>query len=308
VDLDPTGQIAQLTGGETGNQSPLAVEISRFVVMLSTIAIIFAVVFLVVGVTTVYKGKATQTFTFAVSILVAFVPEGLPSTVTLLLSIAAKRMASQNVLVKDLQGVETLGSLTLLATDKTGTLTRNQMTVSNLWNCDNMFSAFQSNNDEQETATFSLDAPGMSELVATAALNSRIKFDRTDIPFSQREIMGDATETGLARFAGRSLQDYDAYLSGFPKVFEVPFNSMNKWALVIANQPHDAGHLTSYIKGAPERVLAKSTTYLKGGKVIPIDDTFREQYEAAYNVCFHHGLLTSLLTSTLSTWPPVATV
>ena len=94
--------------------------------LLSSIAIFFAIVFLVVGVTTVYKGKATQTFTFAVSILVAFVPEGLPSTVTLLcvhrvgylssslnnlrLSIAAKRMAAQNVLVKDLQGVETLGT------------------------------------------------------------------------------------------------------------------------------------------------------------------------------------------------------
>lgn len=283
------GQIAQLTGGETGNKSPLAVEISRFVMMVSTIAIIFAVVFLVVGVTTVYKGKATQTFTFAVSILVAFVPEGLPSTVTLLLSIAAKRMASQNVLVKDLQGVETLGSLTLLATDKTGTLTRNQMTVTNLWNCDKMYSAFQSNNDEQDTANFSLDAPGMSELVATAALNSRIKFDRTDVPFSSREIMGDATETGLARFAGRSLPDYDAYLREFPKVFDVPFNSMNKWALVIVNKPHDAGQLTSYIKGAPERVLAKSTTYLKDGRAIPIDDAFRELYEAAYNYMASRG-------------------
>ncbi|KAN0141264.1 aminophospholipid-transporting P-type ATPase [Lactarius tabidus] len=283
------GQIARLTGGETGNQSPLAVEINRFVVMVSTIAIIFAVVFLIVGVTTVYKGKASQTFTFAVSILVAFVPEGLPSTVTLLLSIAAKRMASQNVLVKDLQGVETLGSLTLLATDKTGTLTRNQMTVSNLWNCDKMFSAFQSNNDEQETAIFSLEAPGMSELVATAALNSRIKFDRADVPFAQREIMGDATETGLARFAGRSLQDYDAYSSGYTKVFEVPFNAMNKWALVIVKQPHNAGHLTSYIKGAPERVLAKSTTYLKDGKIIPIDDTFKEQYDAAYNYMASRG-------------------
>jgi sodium/potassium-transporting ATPase subunit alpha len=283
------GQIARLTGGEAGNKSPLAVEISRFVIMLSTIAIIFAVVFLVVGVTTVYKGKATQTFTFAVSILVAFVPEGLPSTVTLLLSIAAKRMASQNVLVKDLQGVETLGSLTLLATDKTGTLTRNQMTVTNLWNCDKMSSAFQSNNDEQDTEQFSLDAPGMRELVATAALNSRIKFDRTDVPFSQRQIMGDATETGLARFAGRSLPDYDAYLGEFRKVFEVPFNSMNKWALVIVNQPHDAGHLTSYIKGAPERVLAKCTTYLKDGKVVPIDNIFKELYEAAYNYMASRG-------------------
>ena len=69
----------------------------------------FAIVFFVVGLTTAYKGKIAATVTFAVSILVAFVPEGLPSVVTLLLSIAAKRMANQNVLVKDLQGVETLG-------------------------------------------------------------------------------------------------------------------------------------------------------------------------------------------------------
>jgi sodium/potassium-transporting ATPase subunit alpha len=81
----------------------------RFVVIVSCIAILFAIVFFAVGITTAYKGKAAQTVTFAVSILVAFVPEGLPSVVTLLLSIAAKRMAGQNVLVKDLQGVETLG-------------------------------------------------------------------------------------------------------------------------------------------------------------------------------------------------------
>jgi sodium/potassium-transporting ATPase subunit alpha len=78
---------------------------------VSCIAILFAIVFFVVGITTAYKGKAAQTVTFAVSILVAWVPEGLPSVVTLLLSIAAKRMASQNVLVKDLQGVETLGQI-----------------------------------------------------------------------------------------------------------------------------------------------------------------------------------------------------
>jgi sodium/potassium-transporting ATPase subunit alpha len=149
-----------------------------------------------------------------------------------------------------------------------------------------MYSAFQSNNDEEDTATFSLDTPGMSELVATAALNSRIKFDRTDVEFAKREIMGDATETGLARFAGRSLPDYDAYLREYPKAFEVPFNSMNKWALVIVNQPHDTGRFVSYIKGSPERVLAKCTMRMKDGKAIPIDNIYKESYEAAYNVCF----------------------
>lgn len=283
------GQIAALTGGETGNQSPLAVEIASFVMMVSTIAIIFAVVFFIVGITTAYKGKGAQTVTFAVSILVAFVPEGLPSVVTLLLSIAAKRMAAQNVLVKDLQGVETLGSLTLLATDKTGTLTRNQMTVTNLWNGDKMFSAFQSDNDEQDTPNFALDAPGMNDMVSIAALNSRIKFDRTDVPFTNREVLGDATETGLARFAGRYLPDYDAYLKSHRKTFEVPFNSTNKWALVIVNKPHDVGDLTLYIKGAPERVLGKCSTYLKQGQILPIDDVFAQNYETAYNYMASRG-------------------
>jgi sodium/potassium-transporting ATPase subunit alpha len=149
-----------------------------------------------------------------------------------------------------------------------------------------MYSAFESNNDQEDTETFSLGAPGMSELVATAALNSRIKFDRTDVEFSKREVMGDATETGLARFAGRSLADYDGYLREFPKVFEVPFNSMNKWALVIVNKPHDNGRLVSYIKGAPERVLAKCTWCMKNGRVQPIDNVYKESYEQAYNVCF----------------------
>ncbi|KAF5373122.1 hypothetical protein D9758_001480 [Tetrapyrgos nigripes] len=284
------GQVACLTSGEAGNEAPLATEIGRFVIQVSCIAIIFAVVFFAVGITTVYKGKAAQTVTFAVSILVAFVPEGLPSVVTLLLSIAAKRMASQNVLVKDLQGVETLGSLTLLATDKTGTLTRNQMTVTNLWNGTKMLSAFQSNNDDQETEPFSMEVPGMREMVDTAALNSRVKFDKTDLPFSERQILGDATETGLTRFAGRCLDsEYDAHIKKFPKVFEVPFNSTNKWALVILNKPHKDGELTSYIKGAPERVLAKCSTYLKDGVVTPIDGAFKQSYDEAYDYMASRG-------------------
>ncbi|KAJ6583163.1 aminophospholipid-transporting P-type ATPase [Mycena vulgaris] len=284
------GQIASLTGGESGNESPLAVEIGQFVVKVSCIAIMFAIVFFAVGITTAYKGKADQTVTFAVSILVAFVPEGLPSVVTLLLSIAAKRMANQNVLVKDLQGVETLGSLTLLATDKTGTLTRNQMTVTNLWSGGRMFSAFQSNNDDATTVPFSLEASGMAEMVDIAALNSRVKFDKTDVPFGQRQIFGDATETGLTRFAGKLLStDYDQHQKAFPKVFEIPFNSTNKWALVILNKTHANGTLTAYIKGAPERVLAKCTTHLKDGGLEPITDEFRKAYDDAYNYMASRG-------------------
>lgn len=284
------GQIARLTGGESGNKSPLSIEIAHFVTIVSSVAVIFAIVFFAVGISTVYRGKAAQTVTFAVSILVAFVPEGLPSVVTLLLSIAAKRMAGRSVLVKDLQGVETLGSLTLLATDKTGTLTRNQMTVTNLWSGGRMYTAFQSNNDEENTPPFSLDAPGMRELVDIAALNSRIKFDRTDVPFEERQILGDATETGLARFSGKCLRGgYDEFVGGSGKVFEVPFNSANKWALVIVQKTHAEGSLSAYLKGAPERVLAKCSTYLKDGERVPIDDGFRTLFDKAYDYMASRG-------------------
>lgn len=83
----------------------------------------------------------------------------------------------------------------------------------------------QSNNDDETTANFSIDEPGMREMVDIAALNSRVKFDKTDIPFNQRNILGDATETGLTRFAGRSMgTDYDAHQKRYPKVFEGEFN------------------------------------------------------------------------------------
>ncbi|KAG6816111.1 hypothetical protein H0H87_008568 [Tephrocybe sp. NHM501043] len=158
------------------------------------------------------------------------------------------------------------------------------MIVTNLWSGGKMYTAFQSNNDEEDTVQFSMNASGMTEMVDIAALNSRIKFDKTDIPFDQRAILGDATETGLTRFAGRYLDNYDAHVKSNPKVFEVPFNSTNKWALVILNMPHASGTLTSFIKGAPERVLAKCTTYLKDGVPQPITAEFTASYDAAYNV------------------------
>lgn len=77
----------------------------------------------------------------------------------------------------------------------------------------------------------------MREIIDIAALNSRVKFDKTDVPFDQRTILGDATETGLTRFAGRYITSYDELHKRHPKVFEIPFNSSNKWALVIVRAP-----------------------------------------------------------------------
>lgn len=75
----------------------------------------------------------------------------------------------------------------------------------------------------------------MQDMIDIAALNSRVKFNRIDVPFEQREILGDATETGLARFAARFLPDYDEFVQNNTKVYEIPFNSTNKWALAVVS-------------------------------------------------------------------------
>ena len=98
------GSIAALTGGEKGMKSPLSREIDNFVLIISFIAISTAILFFGIGIGSVYKTNVAANVTFAIGILVAWVPEGLPATVTLLLTIAAKRMAAEQVLVKDLQG------------------------------------------------------------------------------------------------------------------------------------------------------------------------------------------------------------
>lgn len=275
------GQIAHLTAGEEKMKSPLAHEIDNFVRLIAAIAIITALIFFGIAFP-VNNNNASLAINFAIGIFVAWVPEGLPATVTMLLTIAAKRMASQNVLVKDLQGVETLGAITLLATDKTGTLTRNQMTAANIWTCGALYEASASAGSEKEVA--GLENPGVIDILHTFALCSRAKFDRTDVPIKEREILGDATESGLIRYAAERLNNFDSLATEYPKVFELPFNSDTKWHMTIHKKAHANGDLTLYIKGAPERVWRLCSRVLTGpdGESVQLTDDHKKAYDETY--------------------------
>ncbi|KAI9228833.1 MAG: hypothetical protein DHS80DRAFT_14923 [Piptocephalis tieghemiana] len=277
------GQIAGLTAGEKKKKSPLSSEINRFVKIIASIAIFTAILFFILGII-ISGGDAGSTLTFAIGIFVAWVPEGLPATVTMLLTIAAKRMAGRNVLVKDLQGVETLGAITLLATDKTGTLTRNQMTVTTIWAAMTQYSALR--NMGEEGAPIQADSPGVQEVMHISTLCSRAKFDRTDIPIPERQILGDATESGLVRFAAANLPDYDDLASRYPKVFEIPFNSDTKTHMSIHRKSHPEGPLTLLLKGAPERVLRRCSTIMPPGgshaKPLPLTDEHTKEFYTMY--------------------------
>jgi len=282
------GQIAGLTAGEDKLSSPLSNEIDRFVKIIAVIACTTAVVFFGVGLP-INGYQLSPTINFAIGVFVAWVPEGLPATVTILLTIAAKRMATRKVLVKDLQGVETLGAITLLATDKTGTLTRNQMTVTNIWSCLNLYSALR--NMQNVDNVVKVDSPGIKDVMIISSLCSRARFDRTDVPISERAILGDATETGLIRFAGQNLPEFDNLANDFPKVFEIPFNSDNKWAMSIHKKSHANGTLTLFIKGAPERVLKLCNTILVGNgtEIVPLTKEHTAKFNETYELMASKG-------------------
>ena len=283
------GQIASLTANENRRDSPMSQEIHRFVSIIAFVAAITAIVFFIVALA-VRKTSVSTAINFAIGTFIGFVPEGLPATVTVLLSLSAKKMAARNVLVKDLQGVETLGAITLLATDKTGTLTRNQMTVTYVWTGDKIFFAqSQSNTEMQHAVPIDASLNGVSEILHMSCLCSRARFEKNEGPISDRAILGDATEAGLLRVAALKLPTFETAIEEFPKVFEIPFNSTNKWALTIHKKKHSNGHFMLYLKGAPERVLRLCSTFFDGEKAILLTDAHTASFDKTYNFMASKG-------------------
>ncbi|KAJ3308162.1 hypothetical protein HDV04_001716, partial [Boothiomyces sp. JEL0838] len=282
------GQIAFLTSSEERRVSPMNQEINFFVYTIAAIAAVVALTFFFVA--KFARGNTwAYAFNFAIGTFVSFVPEGLPATVTILLSLAAKKMAGRNVLVKDLQGVETLGAITLLATDKTGTLTRNQMTVTYLWSGLQLFYAQLQSGNDSSAIPLDTSCEPLNEILHMSALCSRARFESNDGPIATRSVLGDATEAGLLRNAAQKLEDFEHLSDHYPKVFEIPFNSDNKWAMTIHKKEHRNGKLMIYLKGAPERVLKLCSTFHDGTKPVPLTAEHHKMFDETYNFMASKG-------------------
>ncbi|KAI9326359.1 E1-E2 ATPase-domain-containing protein [Zopfochytrium polystomum] len=274
------GQVSRLTRGEKRKRSPLSSEIRLFCRTISFLATATSATFFIASLA---RGAGfSAAFQFAVGMLVAWIPQGLPLTVTMLLAVAGGRMAEKKVLVKDLHGVETLGAITLLASDKTGTLTMNEMKVARVWtNLSTMFAG--DGKPPKGEKPLNLSTSGVSNLLHICATCTRAKFESNVGKPVDRNIVGDATDKGLLKFAAAKLVNVDKLTAQFPKVFEVPFTSDTKTHLTIHRKPHADGGLTLHVKGAPERVLASCGTILIQGKPVPLADVHREQYREAHN-------------------------
>lgn len=201
--------------------------------------------------------------------VVAFIPEGMPVGVAMTMMMIARRMKKNNILPKALTTVETLGCVTVICSDKTGTLTQNKMFVTSVGFADYECSADECHDTLINSPTLD-SAKAYKQLHLASYLCNNATFDSTtlDHPIEERLVNGDATDAAILRFAAK-LGTAEKELSNFTRVFEIPFNSKNKWMLTMykAGMMNDIFGSSSeepllFVKGAPDILMPKCTSVL----------------------------------------------
>merc|ERR1740131_245064 len=275
------GRIAGLASGLDTGDTPIAKEIAHFIHIITGVAVFLGVTFFIIAFILGYNWL--DAVIFLIGIIVANVPEGLLATVTVCLTLTAKRMAAKNCLVKNLEAVETLGSTSCICSDKTGTLTQNRMTVAHMWFDNKIMDADTS--EDQSGSSFDKNAPGWKTLERVACLCNRAEFKggQEGISVLKREVNGDASEAAILKCTELSKGNVMGYRAANKKVCEIPFNSANKFQVSIheSSDPNDKGYVMM-MKGAPERILERCSTISIDGKDLPLTQQWKDNFEAAY--------------------------
>jgi Ca2+-transporting ATPase len=259
------GKIAEMVQAIGEEETPLKLRLRRFAKKLG-ILVTFACasVFLLEGL----RGEPlVGSFFLAVALAVSAVPEGLPAIVTVTLALGARGLAKRNAITRRLSSVETLGSTTVICSDKTGTLTKDEMTVRKIYSNNQMMEVMGAGYDPR--GEFYRDGhvvnpeedPYLMLLLRIGALCSNARLIREDT----WRIVGDPTEGALVVVAGKAGIQQDEASSQFPRIGEIPFSSERKRMTTIHSAPN--GERFAYVKGAPEIVLGQCTHFLEEGHV-----------------------------------------
>lgn len=284
--LTQFGRIVRLTQAVREQPSRLQQEMVRLTRTISLIALGLGLIVFIVGVVDVNLGMS-EAFLLALGIIVAAVPEGLPATVTLSLAVSVQRLAQKGVLVKKLSILETLEHVSIICTDKSGTLTQNQMTVRQVWVAGKPLVVSGSGYEPQgEFLPNPGSQPARRDLNAllTAAMlcnNSRLSPPTPDHP--HWTVLGDQTEAALRVVAMKAGLEEEHLKKALPRIHEIPFDARRKRMSTI-HQVHrlpdsfpeiQVNQQVAFIKGAPREVLQLCTHIRMHGEVVPLDDSLR---------------------------------
>lgn len=245
------GHIASLLGGKTSSKTPLQKRLRRFgrrlaIVVLAICALIFA--------TGLLRGESPiLMFLTAVSLAVAAIPEALPAVITISLALGARDMVRHNALIRRLPAVETLGSVTVICSDKTGTLTQNIMSLETVYADSGLL--------PQLPGIAGATTP-WNELARACAQNNDTTRD------SQDNIIGDPTEVALSVAAEAAGYDKHALEQDSPRLAEIPFDADRKRMTTLHKHPMG---VIAYTKGAPEQILTLCSETLSANGPTPLD-------------------------------------
>ncbi|KZC10668.1 Sodium/potassium-transporting ATPase subunit alpha, partial [Dufourea novaeangliae] len=279
------GRVAKLTSKLTSRPTPLSREIHRFMKLISSWAIFLGLLFFTLSVAMDYSW--VDSIVFLIGIIVANVPEGLIATMTVSLTLTAKRMANKHCLVKHLEAIETLGCSAVICSDKTGTLTQNKMTVRHMWYDGQLREVMAS-----DTWKKYISKPGFHNLSRVASLCNRAEWaplpeDIPKPPLHKRKILGDASDAALLKSMEVLVKGgVDTYRKIYIKVFEIPFNSTDKFQANV--HIYGKKHFV-FFKGAPERVLERCSTVAFGNETRPLDDEIKKAYTESCYVLANNG-------------------
>lgn len=277
------GHVAHLTTTVKREPSTLEVQIAKIVRFITALAIsmgaiVFLLTYFLVGM------EAKESFIFAIGIIVALVPEGLLPTVTLSLAMGVQRMAGANALVRRLSAVEALSATTAICTDKTGTLTKNEMTVRSLWLPNNQKETYLevTGAGYEPTGEVRITADSLREpthlLLAGAALCSNARLIHLTQPNRWQEI-GDPTEAALLVAAIKAGLQPETLQHQSPRLREIPFDSRRRLMSVVLDWHStlwaNENPYICFTKGAPLEVLRHCNWVLKEGQVQELTQSTR---------------------------------
>ena len=265
------GRISALVAGVEQLTTPLLRQMAQFSRWLTAAILIIATATFAFGLQ-VRDYTASEMFLAAVGLAVAAIPEGLPAILTITLAIGVRRMARRNAIIRRLPAVETLGSVTVICSDKTGTLTRNEMTVQSVATADGLFRVTGAGYDPHggflcdDVEVVPADYPILDELTRAALLcNDALLQEQNGV----WNVQGDPTEGALVTLGVKAGLDPAYQLEQWPRTDVIPFESEHRF---MATLHHDhAGHGFVYVKGAPERLLSLCTHQRSGGVDVPLD-------------------------------------
>lgn len=257
------GNIAGMLDNQDDTDTPLKRKLNAVGKTLTIVGLIVCVLIFAIG--AFYQRPLIPQFLVAISLAISIIPEGLPATATIVMALGVQRMAKKNALIRKLPAVETLGSATVICSDKTGTLTLNKMTVTHIavnGDFENGTTTPVENAANQHPAVY-------KELVYAAALCNDASLD----PDRKGEIIGDPTEGALIYLAQAFGIDHEALEDDYPRLFEQPFDSERK-RMTTVHRINEKW--ISYTKGAVDEMLPLCTHILTSEGVRPITEADKE--------------------------------